>query len=252
MVASFDPKTVFKDVDSIPVGSDFRLQISSAINSCQIFLAVIGPSWRTAKDQQDQGRLDDSTDVVRLELEQALSLPTMLVVPVLVGGAVMPKPEELPESLRKLSRLQAAVVRRDPDFHLDMDRLVEGLRAVSLTTSEKASAVDDRKGVRVLEDFLGLKAKGEAVKSLFESLSSCSDPGERQRLLRQMLAYGVDANGNLLSTAQRQCLAGTFTTEATKAASLAESEWAKQLCLISDKIALKKNRLEAGDTEDLG
>ncbi len=38
----FGAENVFKDVDSVPVGSDFRLVLRSAIECCDVVLAVIG------------------------------------------------------------------------------------------------------------------------------------------------------------------------------------------------------------------
>jgi hypothetical protein len=72
-------------------------------------------------------RLDDSEDYVRVEIEAALKrgIP---VVPVLVQGTAMPTRKRLPESLREFAFRNAAQVRPDPDFHNDMDRLLDGLR----------------------------------------------------------------------------------------------------------------------------
>jgi hypothetical protein len=70
--------------------------------------------------------LDDPDDFVRLELEAALG-ESILVIPVLVQGAAMPRPEQLPPSLQRLAVCQAAVVRRDPDFRRDMDQLAANI-----------------------------------------------------------------------------------------------------------------------------
>jgi hypothetical protein len=42
----------------------------------------------------------------------------------------MPRPENLPESLRELAYRNAAVLRPDPDYHRDSDRLIHALAAL--------------------------------------------------------------------------------------------------------------------------
>ena len=125
---AFGEEAIFKDVDNMPVGIDFPTHVLSILPKCRIFLAMIGPGWLGVRDEQGERRLDDPADWVRIEIERALSTGIQ-IVPVLVNGAPMPSSEQLPESLRSLTRLNAAFVRRDPDFHKDMDKLIAALRA---------------------------------------------------------------------------------------------------------------------------
>jgi hypothetical protein len=91
-----------------------------------VLLAVIGPRWLTAAGTRGR-RLDDPADLVRLEIEAALTRG-VLVIPVLVGGARMPSTDELPVSLRLLAGRQA--VELDPArFSADIDRLAKVLSA---------------------------------------------------------------------------------------------------------------------------
>lgn len=96
---------VFKDVDSIEPGDDFAEVISKAVKSCAVLLVVIGDRWLAAADE-DGRRLDDPSDFVRLEIEEALTRGVR-VIPVLVGGARMPRPGQLPASLAPLCSRQA-------------------------------------------------------------------------------------------------------------------------------------------------
>jgi hypothetical protein len=89
---------VFIDVDTIEPGVDFTEAISHAVAACQLLVAVIGPKWLTATDQLGRRRLDDPDDLVRLEIEAALARDVR-VIPILVGDAVMPRRDDLPESL---------------------------------------------------------------------------------------------------------------------------------------------------------
>jgi len=121
----FGENNVFKDVDTIPVGVDFRTTIEEAINTCTVLLVVIGPSWTTITDSNDLRRLDNPGDVVRIEIETGLNNPNLLVIPVLVAGALVPQEDDLPNSLRPLRSLNSAVIREDPDFNRDMTRFID-------------------------------------------------------------------------------------------------------------------------------
>jgi hypothetical protein len=70
-----------------------------------VLLAMIGPNWPIATNSEGQPRLEDPNDWVRTELTAALnrSIP---VIPVLVGGADLPKVETLPNDLKKLFQYQ--------------------------------------------------------------------------------------------------------------------------------------------------
>ncbi|MEQ1493862.1 MAG: SUMF1/EgtB/PvdO family nonheme iron enzyme, partial [Terricaulis sp.] len=81
------------------------------------------------KDETGKRRLDDDHDWVRIEIETALATAGVLVVPVLVNGARMPRGEEVPDSLKPLLRRNAAIIRRDPDFHDDIERLATAIRS---------------------------------------------------------------------------------------------------------------------------
>ncbi len=47
--AHFDKQVLFRDVDVIPFGSDFRQVIRKAVEDCQVLLAVIGPTCSTTR-----------------------------------------------------------------------------------------------------------------------------------------------------------------------------------------------------------
>lgn len=101
-----DGEQIFRDIDTVAPGVDFVKAISTAVGSCSVLIAVIGPNWLTVRDKNDHFRLEDPDDYVRLEIEVALSRE-IRVIPVLVGGADMPKRGELPESLSPLAHRQS-------------------------------------------------------------------------------------------------------------------------------------------------
>ncbi len=135
----FDRKKLFKDVDNIPIGTNFRDYLAKAVAKTDIMLAIIGPSW-AAQGADGRRRLDDPNDFIALEVASALKLGRP-VVPVLVGGAQMPRPDELPEPLKELSVINAVQVRPDPDFIKDYQRLSKALKAIATQSSGKVTPV---------------------------------------------------------------------------------------------------------------
>ena len=126
LVQHFSRDTVFKDVDSIPLGIDFRQHLESALSQCRVLLAVMGERWSGTDSATGKQRIDDPYDHVRLELELALAR-NIPVIPVLVRNFSIPAADKLPGSLQCLAYRNAINVRPDPDFHGDMDRLIKGI-----------------------------------------------------------------------------------------------------------------------------
>jgi hypothetical protein len=125
LAARYGERSIFMDIDNIPFGADFREHIQNAIIQNDLLLAVVGPQWAGQSDG-DHRRIREELDLVRIEVETAIK-QGIPVVPVLVNGAAMPKPEELPESLRDFSFRNAATVDSGRDFHQHVDRLIRSL-----------------------------------------------------------------------------------------------------------------------------
>lgn len=122
----FGEKGVFMDVDSIPVGVDFRAYIVATLRKCKACLVVIGPDWLETKGPSGTRRIDDPEDLVRIEVETALRLGVP-VAPLMVRGAELPKPHMLPESVRELTDRNGLPIRPHPDFDNDIERLLTRL-----------------------------------------------------------------------------------------------------------------------------
>lgn len=122
----FGESTIFKDVDSIPPGIDFKEHLEKAVGKCKVFLVVIGDRWLETNDSLQPNRLQDPRDFVRIEIEAALNR-NIRIIPLLVRGSSMPEEEKLPPSLGKLVYRNAIPIRPDPDFHRDMDRLIAAI-----------------------------------------------------------------------------------------------------------------------------
>jgi formylglycine-generating enzyme required for sulfatase activity len=123
----FGSNLLFMDVDSIPLGSDFIKVLREEVAKCDTLLAVIGHHWLDAQDAGGKRRLDSENDFVRIEIATALQRD-IPIIPILLDGAQIPKPEELPADLRGLSARNGLDVRHS-SFHVDMDRLIGGLKA---------------------------------------------------------------------------------------------------------------------------
>ena len=124
LVAELGADRVFKDVDDIDPGDDFVEQLQSAVGSCEVLLALIGPQWLTIKNAKGERRIDDPEDFVRLEVQTALNRDDVRVIPILVDNAKMPTPQELPPGLAALARRQAIEIN---PVNFDTHRLMKVL-----------------------------------------------------------------------------------------------------------------------------
>lgn len=123
----FGAGSVFRDVDSLRAGEDYRAAIVRALAGVRMLLAVIGAGWTEVCGPDGRRRLDNSGDWVRLEIATALRTG-ITVVPVLVDDARLPTRAELPADLAGLAYRQAVRLRND-SADADADRLVADLAA---------------------------------------------------------------------------------------------------------------------------
>lgn len=125
----FGAESVYMDIDSNPIGVDYRSHIDESLKRCDMLLAVIGSDWLGA-GAVGARRIDDPSDLVRLEVTRALARG-IRVVPLLIDDTEMPSTEELPEDLRGLKFRQAFRVDSGVDFHHHLDRLCDAIAAAS-------------------------------------------------------------------------------------------------------------------------
>ena len=125
----FNRKRIFMDIDSIAYGEDFVKAIETRVAKSEVLIAVIGKNWLTSKDERGNRRLDNPGDFVRMEVGAALKRG-IRVIPVLVDGASIPKPTDLPEDLKLLVRKNALRV-NDISFDGDCQRLTAAIRGES-------------------------------------------------------------------------------------------------------------------------
>ncbi len=140
----FGKDDLFKDVDNIPLGMDFRAVLRSEVEQCDLMLVVIGRQWLVVKDERRRRRLENPDDPVRIEVEVALAR-AIPVIPVLVQNTTMPKASDLPKSMRALVSLNGIALRADPYFHGDVNLLVDRLPLPEIPMLKAEELLDEEK-----------------------------------------------------------------------------------------------------------
>jgi hypothetical protein len=120
-------KAVFKDIDKIAAGRDFRREIEAALEACRVFICVIGKAWPGPSDGGTR-RIDDPGDFVRVEVETALKRG-LSIIPVLVGGLDRLPSDFFSDRLSELAYRQGLRLRPDPDFRGDVEHLMASIAA---------------------------------------------------------------------------------------------------------------------------
>lgn len=171
----FGDDQVFRDIDAIDIGADFVEAINNAISACDVVLIIIGREWNPSTNDKGQRRLDNPEDFVRLEIAAALSRD-IRIIPVLVQGASMPRPEELPPDIARLTR-RNAIELSDSRFRFDIDRLISSIERTLaeakkdkvepratwwMKLAEKKKLVEKKKSPLVGPDVLAERMRSEA------------------------------------------------------------------------------------------
>jgi len=118
----FGKTSLFIDIDNIPYGVDFHQQIEEALKSSDLLVAIVGATWRGARDG-GAARIMSEDDPVRVEIETAFARK-IKVLPVLLDNAKMPEPQDLPDSIKNFAYLNAVEVESGRDFKFHADRLI--------------------------------------------------------------------------------------------------------------------------------
>ena len=124
----FGKDSVFLDVKSLGLGTRWLRDIKTHGSRSGVVLALIGPRWLPLLKERERGSAG-TVDFVQMELELALRHWGGQIIPVLVGGARMPEPINLPRSLRALASLQAVGLRNE-SFDHDLERLLAAMRTI--------------------------------------------------------------------------------------------------------------------------
>ncbi len=136
LAAHFGRESVFRDIDDIPPGVDFRKHISAILDQSDIVLAIVGPRW--VGPARGPSRLANAADPVRIEIETALRKEVSLI-PILVQRANMPRVEQLPESLADFAYRNAVQVDSGQDFDVHMARLFRAMDRILRVMGQRAA-----------------------------------------------------------------------------------------------------------------
>jgi hypothetical protein len=140
LIETFGRENVLKDVDTLPLGRDFRVELRKLIPQADVLLAIIGEKWLNIRDAQGRRRLENEADWVRVEIETAL-YANIPVIPILLGKAQLPQPQELPPSLAPLASCSSIKIGPDPLFRHDVKRLIAALEATLRERAIEATLV---------------------------------------------------------------------------------------------------------------
>ncbi len=154
--AAFTRERIFIDVDNIAPGRDFTEELATRVEQCDVFLAVIGRRWADVVDVDGSRRLDNPNDWVRVEIESAQRLGKH-IIPVLVDGAEMPRPEKLPDALQPFARRNAARLTHER-FRADVQALVVAIGR--LREAERARLEAERLQTPRIAATLAVSAQG--------------------------------------------------------------------------------------------
>jgi hypothetical protein len=124
----FGSNATFKDTTAMPLGTDYRASTRAIVEESEAVIVVIGTGWLKRTRGKSAPRLFDTHDDLRLEIEAALATKKP-IIPVLIGGAVKPSLEQIPESIRGILRYTFFTVRSDPDYGADMSLLIDACRS---------------------------------------------------------------------------------------------------------------------------
>ena len=180
----FGDDQVFMDVDAIELGDDFVAAITTAVNSCDVLLALIGDQWLTITDSEGKRRIDDPHDFVHLEIKAALA-HKVRIIPILVNGATMPRDADLPTSIARLAYRQALELNPNR-FDEDLDPLLKMLDK-TLSSSGDPTAADlhrTRDGPHVPHSYPDWRA-------VLLGALRCPDPGPGRRAVASTTGLGL-------------------------------------------------------------
>ncbi len=166
---------VVPGLESLLPGTDIVDAIEGIVDSADVVLAVIGPDWLTDTDQHGRRRLDLATDTVRIELATALRRPGP-VIPVLVGGAIMPQPDELPVDVSALAR-RTPIELRDTSWAADVERLRETVRPLGPPLDDADGGGSGSRRMLVIIAILAVLVAGLAVAAFLVSDDDGDDGG---------------------------------------------------------------------------
>jgi non-specific serine/threonine protein kinase len=221
---------VFMDIDSLAPGVDFVDATDQILKHCEVLFALIGRRWLTSLDAEGNPRLENPEDFVRLEIEVALAR-NIRVVPLLVGGAVMPKSTQLPGELSRLARRHAFEL-SDTRWHTDVAALIKAIEGGSDSSHAAGAEIEDSVAAAKERSLLGLWNGPAAMHNLPAQLSSFvgrdHEMVEIRKLIEDHRLVTLTGSGGVGKTRLAHQVAGESLDE------FAEGVWLVELASVAD------------------
>jgi TIR domain-containing protein len=122
---ALSPANVFMDVSAIRGGEDFERKMLSELERSDTVLVFIGKKWLDVQSGEGRPRIWEDRDYVRTEVRVALNRE-ILVIPILVDGALMPRSNLLPDDVGGIARRNAMLLRHE-SFAEDVEGIVRAI-----------------------------------------------------------------------------------------------------------------------------
>jgi hypothetical protein len=197
--SEFPAGDLFMDVEGhIKPGDDFVDVLRAQVAATDVLLVVIGPRWVDLLE----ARKHDSDDFVAIEIKAALDQGKR-VIPVLVGGAAMPRAESMPGAIQQLARRNAVGLRPER-FKADCQGLMAALK-------ESLAAAEQERAARTATE----RQAAEAIRLEAEAQAAARAKAAEER-------------------GKAQAAAGLSTVEIRKAEELASWDFVKDRANVED------------------
>lgn len=191
----FGEEAVFVARERIELGAQSEQRIERALSWCSAMLVLIGPKWLTPGDEEGRRRLDDPQDLLRREIERALARG-ILIIPVLVRGAQMPRKKDLPDSLKELRNRQGRRI-HEGRWERDTEELIKGIeQALGLVAHLFDRIVRDDQGTAIYVDNDGqlhVIRPGDHKTARFVSSSKGEMPVSTEQLELYPVGYPMES-----------------------------------------------------------
>jgi hypothetical protein len=172
---------VFRDVHAVQPMERFREAIHTALSGSAIVLVVISRQWSHLTGNDGVRRLEQPDDCLRWEITSALG-GNVPVLPLLVGGATMPQPGDLPADLQPLSAINSYEM-SDQRWEHDFEGLIRLLNRAGVVAAEPTRPVNPfsiRAGIRDDAFFHDRKLELGMLRDYLRSRQNCQLVGPRR------------------------------------------------------------------------
>lgn len=169
LIESFGEGAIFKDVNSMPIGTNFRSELRQIIPRCELFILLIGPDWLKIEGGSMFPRLFDLDDPVRIEIETAINAE-IPVIPILLPGAIKPNESQIPNTIQELCNASFLNVGGDPHFQENMENLIDYCRNILNKDTKLVSLPIPRLDRDSLTSIHVLAAIGQHVRDILNNV----------------------------------------------------------------------------------